>query len=87
MIDQSKIKEPLTLRPTEPEDIFIPLGLNKKKKVKTFLKDKKVSLFEREMVWVLVNGDGTIIWVINHQINDKFKITKNTKNKLKISIQ
>ena len=55
------------------------------KKVSDFLIDSKVSLLEKETVNVL-EKDGNIIWVVGYRINDQYKITKQTKQALILSI-
>ena len=51
LIDLDKIKLPLTIRNWKDGDRFQPLGMNgNSKKVKDYLRDKKVSIFEKESV-------------------------------------
>ena len=64
---------------------FFPLGMKVKKSVSKFLKDEKISLNNKKRVLVLINGNDEIIWIINHRIDDRYKITKSSKKILKIS--
>ena len=64
---------------------FIPLGMKGKKSVSKFLKDEKVSLNNKKRVLVLINGNDEIIWIINHRIDDRYKITEYSKKILKMS--
>ena len=64
---------------------FIPLGMKGKKSLSKFLKDEKTSLTDKKRTLVLVNGNNEIIWVINHRIDDRYKITESSKKILKIS--
>jgi tRNA(Ile)-lysidine synthase len=56
-----------------------------KKSLSKFLKDEKTSLTDKKRTLVLVNGNNEIIWVINHRIDDRYKITESSKKILKIS--
>jgi tRNA(Ile)-lysidine synthase len=64
---------------------FFPLGMKGKKSVSKFLKDEKISLNNKNRVLVLINGNDEIIWIINHRIDDRYKITESSKKILKIS--
>jgi tRNA(Ile)-lysidine synthase len=64
---------------------FFPLGMKGKKSVSKFLKDEKISLNNKKRVLVLINGNDEIIWIINHRIDDRYKITESSKKILKIS--
>lgn len=83
-VDMAKLKFPLTLRKVNTTDYFYPLGMKNKKKVNHFLRDEKVPTTIKKQTWVLCAQD-EIVWVINHRIDDQFKITEKTTKCLKIS--
>ncbi len=84
--DLETLKFPLTLRQWKQGDMFQPFGMNgQHKKVSALLKDLKLSLFEKEKVWVLLSNN-KICWVLNYRMDERFKITGKTKQILKIEV-
>ena len=83
--DYDKLPFILTLRNWREGDSFQPLGMSGTKKVSDYLIDNKVSLFDKNFVLVLTTNTD-IVWVVNHQINDKYKVTESTKRVLKAAI-
>lgn len=82
-LDASKIKFPLTIRRWKEGDFFHPFGSNGKKKLSDFFIDQKLSIPEKEEVWLLCSGE-QIIWVIGFRIDDRYKIDDETKEVLVI---
>jgi len=78
-IDADKIKFPLILRKWQKGDRFIPFGMNHSKKLSDFFIDLKLSLPEKEDVWLLTS-ENKILWIIGYRTDDRYKITKLTKN-------
>jgi len=77
--DLNKLKFPLILRKWETGDYFYPLGMKGKKKLLSdYFIDQKLSVFEKEDVWLLCSHN-QIIWVIGYRMDDRYKITSHTK--------
>jgi tRNA(Ile)-lysidine synthase len=85
-VDSDSIIYPLVLRHWKKGDYFYPLGLAGKKKISKYFKDLKLSLTEKQDIWLLVSDD-KVVWVLGKRQDDRFKIKATTKNILKISIK
>lgn len=77
-LDAQKLDFPLTIRRWREGDYFIPFGMRGKKKISDFYTSLKFNARDKENTWLLCSGD-TIVWVIGHRIDNRFKITKNTE--------
>ena len=76
-IDASKINNNLVIRSVRDSDSFLPLGMNGKKKVKKYLKDRNLSFLKRKESLVVCN-ENDIIWVAGYHLSEKYKIHKNS---------
>jgi tRNA(Ile)-lysidine synthase len=76
-LDADKITYPMILRVWKSGDRFYPLGLNGSKKISDFLIDIKVPFPDKGLIRVL-ECEGKIVWVVNHRIDDRFKVTEET---------
>ena len=84
-LDADKLQFPLLLRKWKAGDYFYPLGMRQRKKLSNFFTDIKLSLLEKESTWLLCS-DNDIVWVIGYRIDNRFKLTKNTKRVFKIEL-
>lgn len=82
-VDADQLKFPLSLRKWRKEDYFYPFGLGGKKLVSKYFKDEKFSLHDKADAWILCSEDD-IVWIVGHRADDRFKVTPQTKNILKI---
>lgn len=83
LIDSDLLEYPLELRKWQKGDFFYPIGMRGKKKVSKYFKDEKLSAIDKQNVWILCSGND-IIWIVNHRMDNRFKISKTTKKALKI---
>jgi tRNA(Ile)-lysidine synthase len=81
-LDADKLKFPLTVRPWQEGDWFMPIGLKGKKKLSDFLIDQKVPLNLKSQVQVLVSGDGKIAWVIGFRPDERYRVSEETERVL-----
>ena len=84
LVDADKLRFPLTLRRWQQGDWFVPFGMSGRKKVSDFLIDAKVSMAEKSRQFVLLSGDD-VVWVVGRRADDRFRLTRQTENVLKIT--
>ena len=84
-MDVKNLQFPLVIRNWINGDSFTPLGNNGKMKVSDFLINKKIGLHQKGNVFVLLSNN-KIVCILNHQIDNYYKIKNNTEDILCISI-
>ena len=85
-VDDNKLVYPLLIKRWEEGDVFYPLGMQgRSKKLSKLFKDEKLSLIDKENVWVLWS-DQQIVWIIGIRPDERFKIEPTTTNILKIAL-
>lgn len=84
LLDYDKLIFPLTVRSWQEGDVFQPLGMTGTKKVSDFFIQKKVNLFDKKNIPIVVNGNGELLWIATYQLDDRYKITENTQKVLKL---
>lgn len=85
-VDEDALEFPLVLRKWKEGDNFQPLGMDgKTKKLSKFFKDEKFSLFDKENCWILCSGE-SIVWIVGHRQDERFKVNSATKQILKIDL-
>jgi tRNA(Ile)-lysidine synthase len=84
-LDLDKIQQPLIIRNRRDGDWFQPLGMLGRQKIKTFFIDHKIPRCERDKMVLLVD-QLSVIWIENMHLNDRVKVSAETKNILKLEI-
>jgi tRNA(Ile)-lysidine synthase len=77
-VDADSIRFPLKLRAWKQGDRFQPLGLTGTQKISDFLINNKIPMPDKKQIWI-IESEGKIVWVVNHRIDNRFKITASTR--------
>lgn len=83
-VNADVLQFPLTIRKWEEGDYFYPSGMQGKKKVSKYFKDEKLSLFEKQSIWIL-ESNSQIVWIIGHRADARFMSKNETINTIKIT--
>jgi tRNA(Ile)-lysidine synthase len=67
-------------------DRFYPIGMKGSKKISDFLADIKIPSYKKKEQLVLTNS-GKIVWIIGQRLDERFKVTPDSKRFLKISFK
>jgi tRNA(Ile)-lysidine synthase len=84
-IDYDSLGKKLTVRNKENGDRFQPLGMKGSKKLQDLFVDEKVPAQRRDSIPVVESG-GKIVWVGGLRIDDRARVTKNTKKIVKLEL-
>jgi len=84
-LDKDLLQFPLILRKWQKGDYFQPLGMQGMKKLSDFFVDEKFSLPQKEQCWILANGE-EIVWIVGIRVDDRYKITHQTRNILVLKL-
>ena len=84
-LDMDKLEFPLLIRKWQQGDYFQPLGMTGFKKLSDFFIDEKIPVHEKENIWLLCSGK-KIVWIMGWRIDNRFKLTPETKTVYKIEI-
>ena len=78
LLDADALPGPLAVRSRRAGDAFRPLGCAGESKLKSYLINRKVPRPARERVPLVVSGS-RIAWVVGFQIDDRYKVTPETR--------
>ena len=84
-LDCAKIKPPIKVRIWKRGDKFYPLGMQKEKKLQDFFIDSKIPIHLRKLVPVFIDRE-KIIWVGKYRIDNRVRITEDTKEVLHLKL-
>jgi len=77
-VSSKKLQPPLYIRPAKREDVFIPFGAKKEKKVWEFLAREGFPRWERERWPVLLDGRG-VVWVVGLRLSGEYSVDEEEK--------
>jgi tRNA(Ile)-lysidine synthase len=75
----------LAIRPRRPGDRFQPLGMSQPKKLNEFMIDSKIPRAWRRLVPIVCSPE-QVIWVVGWRIDERAKVTENTRNVLRLEV-
>ena len=84
ILNYDKICGDLHIRNRRSGDRFRPLGMSGTKKLKDFFIDQKIPRHLRDSIPLLTNGSD-ILWVVGYRLDDRFKVTANTRNQITVT--
>ncbi|MCX6010063.1 MAG: tRNA lysidine(34) synthetase TilS [Chloroflexi bacterium] len=84
--DLDKVGKELTVRRRRPGDRFQPLGMSQTKKLQDFMVDSRIPRSWRDRV-PLICSPKQILWVVGWRIDDRVKVTGNTKEVLRLQLE
>lgn len=85
-IDGDKIAGSLTVRPPKKGEWFLPVNGKGKRKVSDFFNDIKLEPSKKWSHPIVSSGD-QIVWICGFRLDDRFKITNETKRIYKLEIE
>jgi tRNA(Ile)-lysidine synthase len=85
-LDLEQTGSQLYLRNFQPGDRFIPLNFTGHKKVADYFSDRKIPHHFREEIPILESNRG-IVWICGYCIDDRFKVTSDSKRILKVEMK
>lgn len=74
--DADKIVFPVKLRHKKEGDVFSPIGMIGKKKVSKFFKDEKISILAKQEIWLLCDGNDTVLGIVPFRQDKRFSVEK-----------
>lgn len=84
-LDWDRLVFPLYIRNMRPGDRFMPLGMRQTQKVKDFFINNKIPVHKRGGIPLLQSG-GQVAWIAGLRMDDRFKITRETKTVLRAEV-
>lgn len=84
-VDTDKIKGNLIVRNRRPGDRFTPIGMSGSQKIKDFYINQKIPSGERNSIPLVCDERG-IVWIAGYRMDNNYKLDRNTKSVLKITI-
>jgi tRNA(Ile)-lysidine synthase len=80
------VGEALVVRHVKAGDAFIPFGMKGRKLLSDYMTDRKFNLLQKDEQMVVCN-DKDIVWVVGERIDNRYRVSNETKRILLISIR
>ena len=84
--DFAQTGDKLVVRSRQPGDRFQPLGMGQPKKLGEFMIDAKIPSAWRQQVPIVCSPEH-ILWVVGWRIDERVKVTEETKQILSLSFE
>ena len=84
-IDASKVAGDLEIRPVTASDEFVPFGRTSLTNVIEYLKKNQIPAIDARK-WPVLCDESGVVWVIGRRLDDRFKITADTKSILRLNL-
>jgi tRNA(Ile)-lysidine synthase len=84
-VDYSALGRNLVVRSRQEGDRFTPLGMKGTKKIQDLFVDEKIPAENRDSIPIIESG-GAIVWVGGMRIDERAKVTRNTKRVVKLEL-
>lgn len=78
-LDADKLQFPLELRHPKKGDSIIPYGMRGRKLISDFCTDCKMSVLEKENLWLLCSGKD-VVWIVGERIDHRYRIEDATQH-------
>lgn len=85
-VDAGKVKQPLEVRAPREGDRFRPLGMKGSKLLSDFFTDMKLDVEQKKRQKVVCDASGAIVCIAGLRIDDRFKITPETREVVEITL-
>ena len=77
---------PLSVRNWRAGDVVRPLGLGGRKKVQDLFVDQKIPRKLRNLIPIVTDSKGEIVWVVGQTVGDDFRVTDADRGVLTLKV-
>ncbi len=85
-LDAEKLSFPLIVRRVESGDWMIPYGMKGRKLLNDIMTDRKMSLFEKRRQLVVLDAQGSVVWLVGIRTDNRCKVSEKTTQVCRISL-
>ena len=83
-VDASRVRFPLTVRRVEEGDWMIPFGMEGRKLLSDLMTDRKMTVFEKRRQLVVVDGEGSMVWLVGIRTDNRCRVSSDTTEVLRL---